>query len=194
MHGVSVVLGEDRGRLLLKLSRHNRTTVQTSERKKCVYRIASEKKTRIQPCATNESSSNQRPESASRPLIGHQTHYSCTALLLAHVGSLSRDFKIFSHKAYCNRTDWYQLPADVYLDQTSFFLELVARRAAGRYASRMQNAVRSWIPLCRRSVPGIRWQALQSRERRKVYSSLSRDNEVETWTVVCGSAGSINVE
>ncbi|PMD65549.1 uncharacterized protein K444DRAFT_659752 [Hyaloscypha bicolor E] len=55
----------------------------------------------------------------------------------------------------------------------------------------MQNALRVWIPLCRRCVAEGR--SLHIEKRRRFYSSQSREDEPEIFKVVCGSSGSIDV-
>jgi hypothetical protein len=56
----------------------------------------------------------------------------------------------------------------------------------------MRHALNSCRQSGRRSTPVAKWILIQRRQR--PYSSLSREEDVETLKVVCGSSGTIDVE
>ena len=56
----------------------------------------------------------------------------------------------------------------------------------------MRHALKSWLQSSRRSTPVAKWILIQRRQR--PYSSWSREENVETLKVVCGSSGTIDVK
>ena len=56
----------------------------------------------------------------------------------------------------------------------------------------MRYSPKSWLQSGRRSTPFAKWILVQRRQR--PYSSWSREDDVETLKIVCGSSGTIDVE